>query len=611
MRITTINKLCLFLILLTCFLPLPVWGQQVKILPYFSLYGAPLYPQGFKNFSYVNPQAPKGGKIVMPAYGGFDNFNPYIFKGIAAPEVAALLNESLAVVPSDDFATAYPLIAKQFEIPDDHSFIGFILDPRARFHDGSPITAEDVLFSFNSLVEKGAPLYKVYYSDVDRVEIINEHHLRFYFKPDSNNKELPLILSQLPVFSKVYWQDRDFSKPVLEPQLGNGPYKIAKFSPSKYVVLERVKDYWAQELPSRRGFFNFDQIRYDYYQDTTVTLQALFAGNIDLRQEYIAKIWVTAYDNDLVKNGTIKKEELAHNNTATLQNFAFNLRRPKFQDQRVRQAIGLAFNFDWVNEKLFYNQYRRLNSYFSNSVMEATGRPQGKELQILTRFRKELPPEVFGDLPMLPEHKTPKQTRENLRRAVKLLQQAGYDFKGGKMTNLQTGEPLEFEVLSNTANGSSFTRVMLPFIENLKKIGIKAVFRNIETNIFKNRMDNFDFDMLILSYPMSQMPGNEQKEMWGSASADIKGSFNLIGIKNPVVDQLINEMIQAQTREDYIAHVRALDRVLRHNHYMIMQWYSAYDRVAYRDNLEHPITDSKPGLQPFTWWDATDQEKKQ
>lgn len=611
MRKTTINKLRLFLLVLTFFLTAPAWGQQVKILPYFSLYGTPLYPQGFKNFSYVNPQAPKGGKIIMPAYGGFDNFNPYIFKGIAAPEVAALLNESLAVVPSDDFATAYPLIAKQFEIPDDHSFIGFILDPRARFHDGSPITAEDVLFSFNSLVEKGAPLYKVYYSDVDRVEIINDHKLRFYFKPDSNNKELPLILSQLPVFSKAYWQDRDFSKPVLEPQLGNGPYKIAKFSPSKHVVLDRVKDYWAQELPSRRGFFNFDQIRYDYYQDTTVTLQALFAGNIDLRQEYIAKIWVTAYDNDLVKNGTIKKEELAHNNTATLQNFAFNLRRTKFQDQRVRQAIGMAFNFDWVNEKLFYNQYRRLNSYFSNSIMEATGRPQGKEYQILNRFRKQLPPEVFGDLPMLPEHKTPEQTRENLRRAVKLLQEAGYEFKDGKMTNLQTGEPLEFEVLSNTANGSSFTRVMLPFIENLKKIGIKAVFRNIETNIFKNRMDNFDFDMLILSYPMSQMPGNEQKEMWGSDSANIKGSFNLIGIQNPVVDQLINEMIQAQTRDDYIAHVRALDRVLRHNHYMIMQWYSAYDRVAYRDNLAHPITDSKPGLQPFTWWDASKGEKKQ
>lgn len=594
-----------------CILNIPfAKATDIKVRPYLSLYDAPKYPAGFKNFSYTNPAAPKGGRIVLPSYGGFDNFNPYIFKGVAASEVALLMTDSLGVAAADDNATVYPLIAEKFELPDDKSFVGFILNPKARFHDGSPITADDVIFSFKALTTLGAPLYKVYYADVEKVEKINDRHVRFYFKKSTQNRELPLILAQLPIFSAAYYAHRDFSKPVLEPTLGNGPYRISDFSVGKYIVLQRVKDYWAQNLPSRRGYFNFDEVRFDYYQDTTVTLQALFANNIDLREEYISKIWVTGYNNDLIKSKKIKKEEIHHNRTAILQNFAFNTRRPQFTDKRVRQAIGLAFDFDWANQKLFYNQYLRLESYFSNSEMEATGKPQGRELQILKKFASQLDKEVFAEVPVSPKHKDYLQSRQNLRQAVALLKQAGYDFVDGKMTNLKTGQPLEFEVLSSTANGSSFTRVMLPFIKNLEKIGIKAVFRTLETNIMKNRMDNFDFDMLIASYAISSMPGNEQKEMWGSQSADIKGSYNLIGIKNPVVDKLIDGLIKAVSKEDYISHVKALDRVLRHEYYMIPQWYTPYQRVAYWDKFEHPKTDLLIGLQYMTWWMKTPEQSK-
>ena len=407
---------------------------------------------------------------------------------------------------------------------------------------------------------------------------------------------------QLSSVSAKDWQDREFDKPTLQVPLGSGPYVVKDFQVNKFVTLQKNPHYWGKDLSVRRGFYNFDTIRYDYYQDTTVTLQALFAGNIDAREEYIAKIWMTGYDNDLIKSGKVKKETLEHNNPATLQNFAFNIRRDKFKDRRVRKALDLAFNFEWANEKLFYNQYRRLYSYFTNTGMEATGLPQGKELEILEKYRDKLPPSVF-DTPYQPTFNPQMNNpRENLKKAVALLKEAGYDFKDGKMVNLATGEPLEVEILSNSANGATFTKVMLPYIENLRKIGIKAVFRNLEVNIFKNRLDNFDFDMAIISYPVSQLPGNEQREYWGSAAADMNGSNNVIGIKNEVVDELLTGLVSAQEKEDYVAYVKALDRVLLNENYMIFQWYSPYSRVAYRDKFGQPKTDLKIGFQPFIWW---------
>lgn len=589
------NKLLLCLSL--CLLSFDV---AAKILPHIALYETAKYNGNWQSFDYADKSAPKGGKVVLPAYGTFDNFNPFIFKGIAAPQVADLTLDSLAIVPADDPTVAYPLIAKAFELTSE--YIDFFLDERAKFSDGTPILADDVIFSFNSLIEKGSPLYKIYYADVAKVEKITSRHVRFYFKENSQNKELPLIISQMKIYSAADWKDKDFAKPTLTVPLGSGPYILEDFSPNKFLSFKRNPYYWAKDIPSRRGFFNFDQIRYDYYQDTTVTLQALFAGNIDLREEYIAKIWVTGYNNDLIKNKTIIKENIHHNNTARLQNFGFNLRREKFSDIRVRQAIDLAFNYEWAKENLFYNQYERLFSYFTNSGMEATGLPQGKELEILNSYKSELPPQIFTEAPKNPVHANPSSSRENLRLAVKLLKEAGYDFKNGQMTNLKTGEPLTFEVLSNASNGNSFTRVMLPFLSNLEKIGIKATFRNVDVNVFKNRLDNFDFDVAILTFPISQLPGNEQKEFWGSSAADIKGSYNLLGIKNPVVDKLVDGLISAQTKEEYVAYIKALDRVLLHNHYMIMQWYSPHQRIAYRNRFARKQPDIGVGFQPDTWW---------
>ena len=567
-----------------------------------ALYGESKYKSGFKHFDYVNVKAPQGGKLVLPAYGTFDNFNPYIFKGVAATFVASLSFETLGFSPADDPFTVYPLLAEKFDLPKDKSYVGFILNPKAKFSDGSAVLADDVTYSFKAITEQGSPIYKMYYADVDRVEKINEREVRFYFKKNIKNKELPLILSQFSVFSAKDWKDKDFSKPRLEVPLGSGPYKVIDFQVNKFVELKKNPQYWGKNLPSRQGFFNFETIRYDYYQDTTVTLQALFAGNIDAREEYIAKIWMTGYDNELVKSGKIIKEQLEHNNPATLQNFAFNLRKSKFEDRRVRKAIDLAFNFEWANTKLFYGQYRRLFSYFTNTGMEAVGLPEGKEKEILQRYKDRLNPEIFS-VPYSPTFNIDmNNSRENLKKAVSLLKEAGYDFVDGKMTNLSTKEPLEFEILSSSANGSTFTKVMLPFIENLRKIGIKAVFRNLEINIFKNRLDNFDFDVAIISYPVSQLPGNEQREYWGSESADIKGSNNIIGIKNPVVDDLIKGLVAVQKKEDYVAYVKALDRVLLSENYMIFQWYSPYSRIAYRNKFGKPAAKYKIGFQPYLWW---------
>ena len=563
------------------------------------IFGKAKYSKGFTNFEYVNPNAPKGGKITLPAYAGFDNFNSYIFKGIAAHETSSLLNDSLGVVASDDPSTVYPLIAKAFEMPKDKSYIGFILDENAKFSNGDKITADDVIFSFNILISKGSPIYKMYYADVASVKKIADNHIQFIFKKNTDNRDLPLILAGLPVFSEKFWEGKDFSKPVLEPQLGNGAYVVQDFEVGKYIVLKRDDNYWAKDLPSIKGFFNFDEIRYDYYQDTTVTLQALFAGNIDVREEYIAKNWVTGYDNDLLKSKVIKKEKFKHNKTAILQHFAFNLRKDKFKEAKVREAISLAFNFEWANEKLFYNQYKRLTSTFTNSGMEADKKPVGKEYDILKKAGAS-DDILFNNVPVVIVNNDYMMQRKNLRKAVVLLKEAGYDFVNGKMTNLATNQPLEFEVLNNSSSGAVFTRVMLPFIKSLEKIGIKVFFRTIEVNSFKNRMDNFDYDVAILSFAMPQFPGAEQRELWGSKAKNVKGGYNYSGVSSKLVDNIIEEINKAKNIDDYKASVRAFDRVLRHGHYLIPQWYSPESRVAYWDKFAYPQADI--GFRIHTWW---------
>ena len=575
--------------------------NDITISSHLSITGSPKYVASFSNFSYVNPNAPKKGKITLPAYGTFDNFNPYIFKGTASTEFVALSLDSLGYTPSDDIGTAYPLIAEKFEQPKDKSFIGFFINPKAKFHDNTPITADDVVFSFNSLITKGSPVYKFYYQDVERVEKVSTHHVRFHFKKNTKNRELPLILTALKIFSAKDFENKEYDKPTLTPPLGSGPYKIKNFDAGKYITFIRDDNYWAKDLPTRKGFFNFDEIKYDYYQDTTVSLQALFSGNIDVRYEYIAKSWATGYDNDLIKSNKIKKQAITHNRPATTQFFAFNTRKEKFSSPLVRQAISLAFNFPWANKNLFYNQYQRLNSYFTNTPFQATNTPKDLELDVLLQLEKTLPEEIFTTPVEAIFRNDNLSDRENLKQAVQLLKQAGYDFINEKMCNIKTKTPLEFEIIINSANGNAFTRVLLPFIENLRKIGIKATTRITEINTYKNKLDNFDFDIVVGGVGGIAIPGSEQKDLWGSLSADVSGSNNIMGIKNPNVDYLIQKLIETEDNDLYTAYVKALDRVLLFNHYVIFNWYSSSDRIAYWDKFEFP-QNTNTGIDTNTWW---------
>lgn len=575
---------------------------EITIRNYITVNNAPKYPDGFAHFSYVNPNAPKKGRIVLPAYGTFDNFNPYIFKGTASTEVVALTLDSLGFSPADDTETAYPLLAEKFEFPSDKSFIGFFINPAARFHDGSPVTADDVVFSFNALITKGSPVYKFYYADVDRVEKISPLHVRFYFKPNTKNRELPLILSSLKIFSAKDFANKEFDKPNLIPPLGNGPYQVADFEAGRYIIFKRNPNYWGKDLPVRKGYFNFSEIKYDYYQDTTISLQALFSGNIDVRYEYIAKSWATGHNNNLIYEGKIKKQAVKHNRPATIQFFAFNTRKEKFNNPLVRQAIDYAFNFPWADKNLFYNQYKRLRSYFANTRFAATGLPDGQELNILQNMADKLPPEIFTTRVAQTFRNDTLSDRENLKKAVQLLNKAGYDFINEKMCNLKTGEPLKFEIIINSANGNSFTRVLLPFIENLRKIGITATTRVLEINTYKNKLDEFDFDIIVGGFGGLYMPGSEQKNLWGSSAADIKGSNNIIGVKNPAVDELVQKLIETEDNELYTAYVKALDRVLLFNHYVIFNWYSDVDRIAYWDKFAFPDNNTGIGVDINTWW---------
>ena len=596
----TINKLLFTSFIL--FMQPDLCSAKAQITGYISISGLPKYAESFANFKYVNPKAPKRGKIVLPAYGTFDNFNPYIFKGTASSEVVSLTLDSLGFTPADDPETAYPLIANKFELPEDKSYIGFFINPSAKFSDGSPVLADDVVFSFNALITKGSPIYKFYYMDVDYVEKISPHHVRFYFKKDTKNRELPLILTALKIFSAKDFKDKEFDVPSLTPPLGSGPYIIKDFEAGKYIAFKRNENYWAKNLPTRIGFYNFDEIKYDYYQDTTVTLQALFAGNIDLRTEYIAKSWATGYDNELVKSGKIKKQAIKHSRPSAEQFFAFNVRKEKFKHPKVRQAISYAFNFPWANKNLFYNQYQRLTSFFMNTRFAAKDVPQNLELAVLAEVTEDLPEDIFTTPVEAIFRNDSLSDRENLKLAVQMLNEAGYDFINEKMCNLKTGEPLEFEIIVNSANGNTFTRVLLPFIENLRKIGIKATTRILEVNTYKNKLDNFDFDMIISGYGGLNMPGSEQKDLWGSISANTQGSNNIIGVENKAVDYLVQKLIETEENDLYTAYVKALDRVLLFNHYVIFNWFTNTDRIAYWDKFEFPENNLDTGVDIFTWW---------
>lgn len=566
-----------------------------------AMYGEPKYGPGFEHFEYVNPDAPKGGEARLDALGSFDTLNPFTIKGRPAAGLGFLF-ESLATSSADEPFSYYGLLAETIEVPEDRSSVTFALRPEARFHDGSPITAEDVIFSFDVLREKGSPLYRFYYANVAKAEALDERRVRFSFSP-GENRELPLILGQLPVLSKDYWQGRDFEATTLEPPVGSGPYRIEAFETGRYIVYRRDPDYWGRDLPVSRGFYNFERLRYDYFRDSTVALEAFKAGAYDIRNENSAKQWATGYDSPALQQGLIKKLEIPHQRPAPMQGFVYNLRRPPFQDVRVREALAYAFDFQWSNRNLFYDQYTRTRSYFGNSELEAEDLPGGRELEVLEPLRGRIPERVFTQAYQPPVSDGPGGLRDNLRQALGLLQDAGWRFQDRKLVDGQ-GRPFTFEILLVQP---TMERVALPFVQNLERLGIAATVRVVDTAQYQNRLNDYDFDMIVDSWQQSDSPGNEQREFWGSAAADAPGGRNTAGIKNPAVDHLIESLIAAPTREDLVARVRALDRVLQWNFYVIPHFHLPYDRIAVWDKFGRPAVTPKDGAQLTTWWVEPDK----
>ena len=563
-----------------------------------SIYGALKYGPGFKHFDYVNPDAPKGGDVRLAAIGTFDNLNPFVLKGVAAAGIAQLF-DTLMVGAADEASSEYGLVAESIEVPADRSWVAFTLRPEARFHDGSPITADDVIWTFQTLKSnKGHPVYRAYYAQVIKAEALAPRKVKFSFGP-GNNRELPVITGQLPVLSKAYWSTRDFEKTTLDAPLGSGPYRVESVDAGRSIIYRRVKDYWGAKLPVRLGHYNFDTIRYDYYRDGTVALEAFKAGQYDFRAENSAKNWATAYTGPAVNQGLIKKEEIANQVPTGMQGFVFNTRRPIFQDRRVRLALGNAFDFEWANKNLFYGAYARTKSYFSNSELASSGLPGPEELKVLEPYRARLPAELFAREYQPPVTDGGGDIRNNLHEALALLKDAGWTVQGQKLVNARTGDGMQFEVL---LNDPAFERITLPFTKNLERLGVVARVRTVDTSQYQNRVDNFDFDMTVTLWGQSLSPGNEQTDFWASERATVPGSRNLAGIKDPVVDKLVEQIITAPDRDGLITRTRALDRVLLWGAYVIPHFHIQNFRVAYWDKFDRPRVSPKYALGFDAWW---------
>jgi microcin C transport system substrate-binding protein len=569
-------------------------GTKVHAL---TLADAPKYGPDFKHLDYVNPDAPKGGSVTYSAMGTFDSFNQFIIKG--TPAALSGLFETLTASTDDDTLTDYGLIAESMEVAPDKSWIIFNLRPEARWHDGKPITADDVIFSFNILVEKGDPFYRNYYSGVAKAEKLDEHRVKFTFK-SAGNRELPSIMGQIPVLPKHWWDGRAFDEVLLEPPLGSGPYKLGKFEMGRFYTMERVPDYWGKDLPINIGTNNFDQVTYSYFRDPEIAFEAFKAGRIDLRLENFAKRWAIGYDFPAARDGRVKKDWIPHKQPAGLQGFIFNTRRDLFSDRKVREAIGYAFDFEWSNKTLFFGQYTRTRSYYQNSEMAATGLPSPEELEILNPLRGQIPDEVFTTEYNPPKTDGSGNNRDNLTKAAQLLDEAGWKVQNG--ARVKDGKPFKFEIL---LDDPAFERIVQPFIQNLGRIGITATMRTLQdASQYEKRTEDFDFDMLVATWPESLSPGNEQREFWGSAAADQNGSRNYAGIKSPAIDKLIDLIINTPSRHDLIIRCRALDRVLQWGFYAVPNYYLAAYRIAYWDKFSMPAKRPDPLYSPGTgsWW---------
>jgi microcin C transport system substrate-binding protein len=575
----------------------PAWAAHG-----YAEYGDLKYPAGFPNFAYLNAKAPIGGTLTLgnpDRRTSFDKFNPYTIKGTAAPGLNALVFESLLIGSWDETASGYGLLADDVTVAPDELSVTFHINPLARYSNGDPVRASDVKYAYDMLMGKGAsPAYRSMTTDVSKVTVVDASTVRYEFK--RRNKELPLIVGSLPVFSPKWGKgsgnpedpnegkDVAFDKLTFQDPVASGPYVIERYDPSRGITFRRNPNYWGRNLNVRRGSYNFEHIQYKLYKDETARLEAFKAGEYDAMVEYRAKNWAKSYVGVKFRSGELIKSEFPHRNSAGMQGFLMNLRKPIFRDIRVRRALALALDFEWLNRQLFYDAYRRLDSYFANSELAAsnslTGLPEKGELALLEPLRGKLDPEVYGPLPVPPSTDPPSSLRDNLRQARRLLAQAGWTYDDGALRNAK-GEPFEFEMLDD---GGAMSRVMAAYVRNLEKLGIHVNQRITDYALYQKRLEEFDFDMISLRFPDSQSPGNELKDRFGSAAADEPGSDNVIGLKSPAVDALIDDVLRANNREELVTASRALDRALLDGWYMIPHWYSPTHRVAYNRNLVYP-----------------------
>jgi microcin C transport system substrate-binding protein len=584
-----------------------------------SQYGKPKYPDGFSHFDYVNPNAPRGGTLTLPNPGSrssFDKFNPFTLRGVTAPGIE-LMFESLAEGSADEVSSIYGLLADDIQVAPDHKSVIFHIRSEAKFSDGSPVLAADVKYSFDTLMGGLAhPRYKTTFADVKSATVLSAREVRFDFK--NNNSELPIMVGTLPIFSRNWGKRPDgsmipFDQLAFEAPIGSGPYLIESFKAGKSILFKRNPNYWVDQLSKplnvRVGFYNFDRVLYKLYSDDAVRLEAFKAGEFDALVEYRAKIWAKGYVGSKFNDGSLLKKAFSNHNGAGMQGFAMNLRRPIFQDPRVREALGYALDFEWLNRQLFFDQYGRINSYFTNSDLSANfngpAGPTEAELKILKplkeKYPKWVPAGVFGPMPAAPSTATPSSLRHNLRKARELLAQAGWQYRDGALRNIQ-GEPFRFEIVED---GPFFLRVISAFTRNLEKLGIQVDVRTSDFALHQKRMDEYDFDMTTVRFPDSQNPGNELWDRFGSAAAKEKGSDNVIGVQSPVVDALVNEITKSQNREELRAAARSLDRVLWNSYYVIPQWYNPTHRIAFRREMHYPEPPLYYSAEPWVlqnWW---------
>lgn len=581
----------------------------------FAQFGALKYPQSFTHFDWVNPDAPKGGTVSLMASGTFDTLNPYTFKGTSPSATPGFmqygiseLNEPLMVGsgaydPSgDEPASMYGLIAESVEYADNHSWVVFNLRKAARFHDGQPITAYDVAFSYRTLIKDGHPQYRTNLQGIKRVDILNRHRIRFVFE-SPGNPLLIMRLGELPVLPQHYWKDRDFTATTFEPPLGSGPYRISRVLPGRQVVFERVKNWWGADLAVNRGKYNFNRVEVEFYRDDTVAFEAFKVGEFDFYIEHQAKNWANGYQFPALARGEVLRDEIPHQIPTQTQALFMNSRRSLFDDQRVREALGMMFDFEWTNRSLFYGAYQRSESYYPNSDFAATGRPEGGEWLLLSPYRKELPAKLFTEPFELPKTEGRGIPRDTLRRALKLLAEAGWKPSGDRLRN-SAGQAFDFEILLVNPR---LERILQPYVANLSRIGIQAHLRTVDSAQYKQRLDQYDFDMILTTLSQSLSPGLEQRLYFHSSQVNVKGGRNYAGIANPIVDDLLDKLLAAQTRDEQVAAARAIDRVLLWNHYVIPNWYISYHRLAYRNRFAH-VTTPPYTLGLRAWW-LRNQEK--